>query len=195
MSEQVRQFFNMPQRSREWFACRKDVLSASEAGAALGLSPWKSPAMLLAEKAGLARRDYSDNAATRWGKLHEEEALMHFLLDHKFEYETLGFAVVDGWLGASPDGLLGDDGLIEIKTPYNQVRALKSIGEQPYYLAQIQVQLYCTDRQWCAFWQWRPHDAKLEIVQRDDEWLGVNIPQLHDFWQQAMELKHAHSRP
>ena len=80
--------------------------------------------------------------------------------------------------GASPDGVVGDDGLIEIKCP-TEVNHLATIvnGEiPPRYFSQIQWQLACTNRQWCDYVSFcldAPNNLQLFIsrVYRSDDWI------------------------
>jgi putative phage-type endonuclease len=183
------EYHNMPQRTPEWFAVRRNRISASEAGTALGLSPFKSPDRLLAEKIDPSLKDRSDSPAMAWGRAHESEALDAFLDQYERNYEAIGYITCGSWLGASPDGLLDDNGLIEIKTPYNQARKLRSIHDQPWYYAQVQVQLLCADREWCAFYQWHPKDCMMEIIPRDNDWLTHHVPLLRTFWQSWQDGK------
>ena len=105
--------------------------------------------------------------------------------------EQCGFFTFSDWLGASPDGLIGDDSILEIKCPYSLRNGgeFKSISEQPHYYAQIQIQLWCTGRQWCDFYQWSAHGYKLESVPRNDEWIAQNITKLSDFYQDYLALR------
>ena len=54
------------------------------------------------------------------------------------------------WLGASPDGLIGEDGLLEIKCPTKRLYS----GVPWHYMAQVQGQLHILDRRWCDFVCW-----------------------------------------
>jgi hypothetical protein len=60
--------------------------------------------------------------------------------------------------GASPDGLVGDDGLIEIKCPNTATHIETLLSEAvPYkYVTQMQVQMLCTGRAWCDFVSFDP---------------------------------------
>jgi predicted phage-related endonuclease len=55
--------------------------------------------------------------------------------------------------GASPDGLVGDDGLVEIKNPQTatHLETLLSGAIPKKYALQMQHQMSCTGRQWCDF--------------------------------------------
>jgi putative phage-type endonuclease len=69
-----------------------------------------------------------------------------------------GFCELNEWIGASPDGFVGDDGQIEIKCPaYNTfIDYLMSQKVPSEYSYQIQGQLYITGRKWCDFVAYHP---------------------------------------
>ena len=81
--------------------------------------------------------------------------------------------------GASPDGYVGSDGLIEIKCP-NSTTHIETLRRGTYddeYLPQMQWQMACTGRQWCDFVSYDPRlpeDYRLFVdrVQRDDLWIS-----------------------
>jgi putative phage-type endonuclease len=90
--------------------------------------------------------------------------------------------------GASPDGLVGDDGLIEIKVP-NTTTHLEYLlaGEVPAeYRPQMMWQLACTDRQWCDFVSYDPrlpHEFGLLIVrmERDEKEIAAMEAAVREF--------------
>lgn len=176
----------MEQRTPEWYAARVGRITASSVGAILGLSPYMKPQdvmrQMVREYHG-AEREFTGNAATEYGVYNEPLALA----DYEFEYEKVekcGFFPKGLALGASPDGLIGQEGIIEIKCPYSlrDGGEFKSIDDQPHYYAQIQFQLYCTNRQYCSFYQWSAHGHKLETVWRNDDWLDEYLPIIGDFY-------------
>jgi len=69
-----------------------------------------------------------------------------------------GFWEMDEWTGASPDGLVGDDGLLEIKCPaYNtQIEYLLRQKLPSEYFYQVHGQMLVTGRQWCDFVSFHP---------------------------------------
>ena len=78
--------------------------------------------------------------------------------------------------GASPDGLIGDDGLVEIKCPNSatHIATLRGGGIDRKYLLQMQWQMACTNRAWCDFASFDPRlpmemQLHVERVNRDDE--------------------------
>lgn len=98
--------------------------------------------------------------AMQWGIDHEEEARTHYAARTNNAVEEVGFVVPDDTdsYGCSPDGLVGDDGLLEIKCP--QAPTLiryHADGVLPdTYKPQIQGQLLITGRAWCDFFAWYP---------------------------------------
>lgn len=189
---------NMEQRSQEWFAARKGRITGSMVGAALGLDPNTSrdEAMRRMVRAyqGLPS-EFVGNIATTWGTNHEEEAREAFEYDQNCVVAPAAFVMHPtlDWLGASPDGYLGNHALLEIKCPFGlrdkpKPVPFKSINIQPHYYAQMQVQMYCTDRVCCYFWQWTPKDQCLEIVNFDPKWIEVNLPKLEAFYEEFLAI-------
>ena len=193
----------MEQRTEQWTAARAGRITASQAGAFLGLSPYMKPqdAMraLVRSMHGMDA-EFQGNVATEYGTFHENGALVEYRMETGNVVKPLAFAPHKEWLGASPDGLIEHDGLLEIKCPFGQ-RAknppeFKSIDDQPHYYAQIQVQLFCTGREWCHFFQWSPHGTKMELVSADRKWIAENLPVLHAAWVAAKNADPAeHDKP
>ena len=106
------------------------------------------------------------SAAMDWGTEHEETAVKAYenITGHKVE--NGGFWTLGEHTGTSPDGLIQDSGLIEIKCPYNRVNHLENCLnletaedlKQKYkqYYYQVQHQLYITGRAWCDFVSFDP---------------------------------------
>lgn len=185
----------MEQRSEEWFTARKGRVTASAVGAILGLSPHikRQDVMrrMIREHQGL-EPEFTGNVATDYGTTHEPLALADYVLEYR-QVDKCGFFEYQDWLGASPDGLMDDDSIIEIKCPYglrNDIECnFKSIDDQPHYFAQIQIQLLCTNRTRCAFYQWNQHGHRLEHVYLDRTWLDDNLPILRAFYQEYLSIR------
>lgn len=84
----------------------------------------------------------------------------------------------DEYIGGTPDGFVGDDGIIEIKCPYNGGNHLKSMLTgtiyNSEYIYQIQGYLWITNRKWCDFVTYdpdMPEELQLNIIRitRDEE--------------------------
>lgn len=111
-----------------------------------------------------------DNASTQWGVEQEPNAKKWYtkLTGNEIQEATLYEL---GNLCATPDGLIGEDGLIEIKCPYNGGNHLANcfiesdmdfISQNKEYYWQIQCQLLVTGRKWCDFVSFDPRiDSKL----------------------------------
>lgn len=103
------------------------------------------------------------------GKELEPEARLWYELNHN-DVSNGGF-FCDDWVGASPDGLIGTEGLIEIKCPKpsTHIQYLMDNELPSIYQWQVQGQLYVTDRKWCDFVSYHPKLKPMVIrVERDD---------------------------
>lgn len=173
------------QRTEGWHKQRAGRVTGSAVGAILGLAPYMTRDDVMRSMVRAyhgAEREFIGNVATDWGTANEAGAVMDYELETGNAVRDAYFVPFDDWLGASPDGYINDDGLLEVKCPYgirNQDEPqFKSIWDQPHYYAQIQVQLHCAGREWCDFWQWTPHGTKLERVDYDAEWINNTLPTL-----------------
>lgn len=123
-----------------------------------------------------------DNAATTWG--HEQEPIAAKLFSEKTELELTecGFVMLNEYFGGSPDRLIGVDGLIEIKCPFNSGNHVKHCmlkdqedlkAECPEYFYQIQSNLIVTERDYAFFVSYDPRNEKaplfILLVKRDEK--------------------------
>lgn len=171
---------NPLQRTEEWHKAREGRLTASMFGSAAGLGPgsWQQ-----AWRRVLGIEVFEGNEATDWGVEHEPTAIKLYtdLAAVGAKTEQVGFIPHPSldWLGCSPDLLVNDDGLAEIKCPFS-----KSIyADIPaYYMAQMQGQLQITGRQWCDFVVWTPEAMTVQrVFKSNDYWDWLHI-RLADFW-------------
>lgn len=179
----------MEQRTQEWFEARKGRITASSVGAILGLSPFMKREEVMRRMVRDwhgAEPEFKGNAATEWGERNESEALDAFFLATGISPIATGFHEHSDWGGASPDGLIGEDALIEIKCPYGlrnmAAPEFKSLSELPNYYAQVQFQLFCTGRTLAYFFQWAKNGTSVETVKADEAWVSENIPKLKAFY-------------
>ena len=80
----------------------------------------------------------------------------------------VGFVDLNAYVGCSPDGLVGDDGLIEIKCPSDKVY-LQYLVERDIdtkYMAQMQMQMLVCRRAWCDYVVYNPNYKKRMVIQR-----------------------------
>lgn len=172
------------QRTDAWFAQRCGHLTASRIADMMattrngwGASRANYAAQLIAERlTGKVEPSFS-NAAMQWGTETEPQA--------RTAYEFIqGETVVEApfvlhptiaWSGASPDGFVGDKGLIEIKCP-NTATHIATLRGEPIadkYIKQMQWQMACTGTEWCDFASFDPRmpvEMQLHVrrVERDD---------------------------
>ena len=187
----------MEQRSKEWFDARKGRVTASMVGAILGLDPncTREEAMrrMVRSYQGLPS-EFVGNIATQWGVTHEDEARESFEYKHG-TVQPASFVVHPSipWLGASPDGLILGNALIEIKCPFGLRNheapvPFKTVDEQPHYYAQMQIQMFVTGRLFCYFYQWTPKDNKAYGVTFSPLWIDENIPKLKAFYEEFLAI-------
>lgn len=116
------------------------------------------------------------NDAMRWGT--EQELFARQVYIDRRSLEVFETSFVDhpeiAMSGASPDGLVGSDGLVEIKCPNTatHIETLDGAGIPDKYLVQMQWQMACTGRDWCDFVSFDPRlppamQLHVERVERD----------------------------
>ena len=155
-----------------------DVLSKIKSGESAGRKNYRMD--LVAERLTGKPADSFTNAAMQWGTEQEPFARIAYETHKGLFVEQVPF--VDHptieWFGCSPDGLIGEDGLLEIKSP-NTTTHLEYIeaGKPPArYIPQMMCQMACTGRKWCDFVSWDsrlPEDLQLFVVRldRDDAYI------------------------
>lgn len=174
----------MEQRSPEWFAARlgkvtasriADVCAKTKTGWGAGRKNYM--AELVAERLTGRNADSYSNAAMQWGTDMEPDARTAYEFYRSVTVKEIGFVphprMADA--GASPDGLVGDDGLVEIKCPNtaSHLETLLGAAIPEKYLFQMQWQMACTGRQWCDFASYDPRlpeamQLHIARVSRDD---------------------------
>lgn len=167
---------NFEQRTEDWYNIRKGKMTASNADTIIangkGLETYIYN--LMAEYYSSAEKENYINADMQRGIDLEPEARLEFEFYTDLDVQEVGFIEYNEFIGVSPDGLIGDDGLIEIKCPNDSVyfKLLLSDNIKPEYIAQMQMQLYVTDRQYCYFVSYNPNFEKslyIKKITRDEE--------------------------
>ena len=154
-------FHDVEQNTDEWLDLRIAKLTGSGVkhvmanyGKAFG-DPAKKLAVSIAREQVTGLRSVNDsfsNAHTERG--HEQEPLARAMYERKYFVEVKNGGFFDcGRLGCSPDGLILDDGLIEIKSVVDHVHYanIKRGGIDPAYKWQVYFNLMTTERQWIDF--------------------------------------------
>lgn len=177
---------DIEQRSNEWFAARCGSLGASAIADALSKTKDGKPGStsqnlrtkLVIERITGAQEDGFKSAAMQYGIDNEGAARLAYearVGDFVAQTGLHRHPFIDG-THASPDGLVGGDGLVEIKVPNSSthIETMKSGKIQTKYIYQMQWQMRCTDRQWCDFVSYDPRMPEalrlwVKRVYRDNE--------------------------
>lgn len=172
------------QGSPEWHAVRLGKVTASRIAdvcartkTGFGASRKNYMAELVAERLTGTRAEGFTNAAMLHGIETEPEARIAYEFYRDATVEQIGFvshpSIADS--GASPDGLVRDDGLVEIKCPNTATHIETLLGGTipDKYFLQMQWQMACTGRQWCDFASFDPRLPEsmrlfVDRVKRDD---------------------------
>lgn len=175
----------MDQRTPEWFAARLGKVTASRVADVVartrsgwGASRANYMAQLIAERLTGQQQDSYTNAAMQWGTETEPQARDAYSFLTDLDVVEVGFMDHPqiGMAGASPDGMIGKDGLVEIKCPNTATHIdflLNGVIADKYH-KQMQWQMACAGRRWCDFVSFDPRlpgdlQIRVERVDRDDD--------------------------
>ena len=199
----------MQQRTEEWFAARcgkvtasrmKDIIAKSDTAAYRNYQ-----AEIISERlSGRPAESYSSREMQRGTEL-EPKARAVYLLETGSDVSETGLiphpSIANS--GASPDGLVDSDGLLEIKCPNTATHIDFLLHRQPKreYILQMQWQMACTGRLWCDFVSYddrlpEPHDYACIRIMRDPETIGRLEQAAADFLAEAEAIiKQLEQRP
>ena len=178
-----------PQRTDEWHTARLGKVTASRVADVIaktktgyGASRANLMADLICERLTGQPASTFTNAHMEWGTEQEPHARAAYSARTGELVEEVGFIdhprIANS--GASPDGLVSDDGLVEFKCPATATHLDTLLaGEVPSkHLAQIQWQMACTKRKWCDFVSYDPRLPEhlrmfVKRVERDDTYIAT----------------------
>jgi len=179
--------YDFEQRSPEWFACRLGIPTASRFKDVLAKGQGKTRRTYLYTLAGeILTGTVADsycNADMERGKQLEAEARSAYEFQFDQSPALVGF-MRRGDVGCSPDSLIGDDGLLEIKTkfPHLQIECLETGALPSEHVAQVQGQLWVSGRQWCDFVSYWPGLPLFRIrVARDEAYMARLAAEIAEF--------------
>jgi hypothetical protein len=192
---------DIEQRSPEWYEARRGIPTASEFGSILAKGQGKTRRLYLtrlaAERLTGELQERYDNHHMARGRDQEEDALDLYKFVHEVELRRVGFVRMmtpGGWVGCSPDALVGSDGMAEVKCRLasGMVDAMLTDGLPGEYRAQVQGGLWITGRQWCDVVLYNPDLRLLTIrVERDEQYITALADEVSKF---ATELDAAVAR-
>jgi len=134
------------------------------------------------------------SSAMREGTEKEPYARYRYSKLYNVNVQEVGFCILNERVGVSPDGLVGTDGLVEIKCPQQKTfnKYIKNPkGLKTAYNWQVQGQMWVTGRQWCDIFAWQP-EKKIDYVtyrvQRDNNDIKVLEAGVNQFIKELNEL-------
>jgi putative phage-type endonuclease len=155
------------QGSAEWLAMRvgkvtasrvADVIAKTKSGPSASRAKYAGE--LIAERLTGTPAERYTNSAMAWGTDTEPKARIAYEFWNGADVQQVAFVAhpTIGDCGASPDGLVGDDGLLEIKCPetHTHIETLLGGTVPGKYVTQMMWQMACTGRQWCDFVSFDP---------------------------------------
>jgi putative phage-type endonuclease len=185
------------QGSPEWFQQRLGKVTASKVAdvTARTKSGWAATranymAQLIAERLTGVPFESFTNAAMQWGTETEPQARAAYSFFTDQEVALAGFVGHPNvpMSGASPDGFVGDDGLVEIKCPNTATHIDTLLNESidGKYIKQMQWQMACTSRKWCDFVSFDPRlptdlQLKVQRIERDGALIAGLEDEIRDF--------------
>lgn len=165
---------NILQRSEDWHSERCGKVTASRVKD-LNAKPTKGKALnalgltILAERLTGVQKEFFTTAAMQWGIDNESHAITAY--ENATGVFVVGTGLIDHpfieMFGASPDGLVGKDGQLEVKCPDTTTHLNTLLTRQipDEYIPQITCQLACTRREWCDFVSYDPRlELDLQII-------------------------------
>lgn len=173
-------FITSEQGIDEWHAARaghatasrfKDIIAGKGAREAY---LWE----LVGERLSSAAKREHSSKTMEWGHTNEPLAREEYTIRTGNLVRTTGFAVHSRilWLGASSDGLVGEDGATEIKSPFNSGIHARTLakGMPEDHIWQTQGNLLVLERKWIDFCSWdphfsSPHNLYIQRIEHDDK--------------------------
>jgi len=199
----MKSYPHVSQGSEEWFELRRGIVTASEFTNII-TPTWKPRTgetrntylhRKLTEKAIGLTADEAHSVAIEHGQLLEPDARAWFEMQHDCDVQKVGFCTTDdGRIGCSPDGLIGEDGGIEIKCPQPHTHSKYLLAGEvpPQYLPQVHGSMLVTGRAYWYFLSYsRFFDPLLIRVERDEQIQQTLATELDQF---LKEFDHAWSQ-
>ena len=172
-----------------------DVLSKVKSGESAGRKNYRMD--LVAERLTNQPTESFTNSAMQWGTEQEPFARIAYEAKMNLFVEQIPFMdhPTIKWFGCSPDGLIGDDGLLEIKCPNTTTHLEYLADNKPpsKYIPQMMAQMAVTGRKWCDFVSFDPRlpdNLQLFVVRldRDDGYIKAMELEVVEFLQEVDNL-------
>jgi len=192
------------QGSEEWFQARLGMVTASKFAMATSKARSKDPkavskvrfsymCALLAERTTGNLVDTFQSKTMDWGVDSEMQALTAYHLETGNSVDRVGFVKYDDSTGASPDGLVGDDGMVQFKCPDSHTHIAYLLNRElpSVYKKQVHGEMWVCGRQWSDFVSYDPRQPYKDImivrVQRDEKIIKELVDGLTLFVQELLK--------
>ena len=189
----------LEQGSEAWLKVRLGKITASNFSKVLAKGAGKTrQSYMLKLAAEIITGDQVDaftNDAMQWGTETEPMARAVYEFENNIDVYQVGFIEVNEYLGCSPDGLVADDGMMEIKCPktVTQIETFLNGKMPPIHKAQVQGQMWVSEKNWCDFVSFDPRiNGKAsyfcERIKRDDEYISTLESEVEKFKNELFEM-------
>lgn len=188
------QIIDCDQNSPEWISARLGIPTASKFATVMAKGEGKTRSEYMRKLAGeiLTEEPAESFTSVHTERGHEMEDIARreyaFITNH--EPFQVGF-IRNGNKGASPDSLIGENGGLEIKTamPHIQIDRLERDRLPPEHKAQVQGNLWVSEREWWDFVSYWPKLPVLTVrVYRDEEYIKTMAEEVDRFNDELAEL-------
>ena len=186
--DRIAVYNGIEQGSEEWLKIRlgkvtasgvADVLAKTKSGVSASRGNYLIK-LAIQRVTGVVEEGFT-NDAMQWGIDNEDQARVAYEVASGNFVDQIAF--VDhptiAWFGASPDGLINQDGLVELKCPNSATHwsYIKDDGPPTKYYIQMQAQMACTGRSWCDFVSFDPRMPErsrlfIKRVMREDDYIA-----------------------
>ncbi len=198
----LRTYPDLVQGTEDWLAARRGIVTASVVGqlitpktvqVAANADTRALTALLVAERiTGWTEETYAGH--DMWRGHMDEPVAREVYGRHYAPVTETGFMVRDDGdirVGYSPDGLVGDDGLIEVKSRVPKIHLMTVLRDEVplEFMAQIQCGLYVSGRQWCDFVSFcGGMPLYVKRVEPDERWQAAIVAAVTAFETAAAEM-------
>ena len=186
--DRVAAYIGVEQGSEEWLKIRlgkvtasgvADVLAKTKSGVSASRANYLIK-LAIQRVTGEIEEGFT-NDAMQWGIDNEAQARVAYEITSGNFVDQVGFVEHPSinWFGCSPDGLVSNNGLVEIKCPNSSTHwsYIKDDGPPTKYYIQMQAQMACTNRNWCDFVSFDPRMPErsrlfIKRVMREDDYIA-----------------------
>ena len=186
--DRVAAYIGIEQGTEEWLKIRlgkvtasgvADVLAKTKSGVSASRGNYLIK-LAIQRVTGVVEEGFT-NDAMQWGIDNEAQARVAYEVVSGNFVDQVGFVEHPSikWFGCSPDGLINNNGLVEIKCPNSATHwsYIKDDGPPTKYYIQMQAQMACTGRAWCDFVSFDPRMPErsrlfIKRVMREDDYIA-----------------------